>query len=209
MVEQPHLAPLAPIVLYETLGPTLGEGREGAAAVWGLAQTCFLSHAESVQRAGYADGDALFDAMIANPSGVVFTLDDYEETWKRLDTPDGKVSLVIPDLLEELSSLPPDVPADLDFPFVLSRESVAPPRRTRSSAIPRGGRRMAASRCASTQRTPQHRSRRRWKSAGRGAPRIGRGTGRDHRCDATWPCQPAERPRPHLARQRRRRCRTQ
>ena len=120
MAEQPHLAPLAPIVLYETLGPTLGEGREGAAAVWGLAQTCFLSHAESVQRAGYADGDALFDAMIANPSGVVFTLDDYEETWKRLDTPDGKVSLVIPDLLEELSSLPRDVPADLEFPFVLS-----------------------------------------------------------------------------------------
>ncbi len=120
MAEQPHLAPLAPIVLYETLGPTLGEGREGAAAVWGLAQTCFLSHAESVQRAGYADGDALFDAMIANPSGVVFTLDDYEETWKRLDTPDGKVSLVIPDLLEELSSLPSDVPADLEFPFVLS-----------------------------------------------------------------------------------------
>jgi anaerobic selenocysteine-containing dehydrogenase len=120
MAEQPQLAPLAPIVLYETLGPTLGEGREGAAAVWGLAQTCFLSHAESVQRAGYADGDALFDAMIANPSGVVFTLDDYEETWKRLDTPDGKVSLVIPDLLEELSSLPADVPADLDFPFVLS-----------------------------------------------------------------------------------------
>ncbi len=120
MAEQPHLAPLAPIVLYETLGPTLGEGREGAAAVWGLAQTCFLSHAESVQRAGYADGDALFDAMLANPSGVVFTLDDYEETWKRLDTPDGKVSLVIPDLLEELSSLPSDVPADLEFPFVLS-----------------------------------------------------------------------------------------
>ena len=120
MAEQPHLAPLAPIVLYETLGPTLGEGRDGAAAVWGLAQTCFLSHAESVQRAGYADGDALFDAMLANPSGVTFTLDDYDETWKRLDTPDGRVDLVIPDLLEELSSLPSDVPADAEFPFVLS-----------------------------------------------------------------------------------------
>ena len=93
MAEQPHLAPLAPIVLYETLGPTLGEGREGAAAVWGLAQTCFLSHADSVRRAGFADGDALFDAMLANPAGVVFTLDDYDETWKRLDTPDGKVNL--------------------------------------------------------------------------------------------------------------------
>ncbi|HTN81560.1 MAG TPA: molybdopterin-dependent oxidoreductase [Acidimicrobiales bacterium] len=120
MVEQPHLAPLAPIVLYETLGPTLGEGRAGAAAVWGLAQTCFLTHPESVQRAGYSDGDALFDAMLANPSGVVFTVDDYDETWKRLDTPDGKVNLVIPDLLEELSSLPNEAPTDADYPFVLS-----------------------------------------------------------------------------------------
>ncbi len=120
MVEQPHLAPLAPIVLYETLGPTLGSAREGAAAVWGLAQTCFMSHSESVQRAGYADGDALFDAMLANPSGVTFTIDDYDETWKRLDTPDGKVNLVIPDLLEELSSLPSEVPTDAEFPFVLS-----------------------------------------------------------------------------------------
>ncbi len=120
MAEQPHLAPLAPVVLYETLGPTLGEGREGAAAVWGLAQTCFLTHPESVQRAGYADGDALFDAMLDNPSGVVFTIDDYDETWKRLDTPDGKINLVIPDLLEELSSLPSEPPTDADYPFVLS-----------------------------------------------------------------------------------------
>ena len=73
-----------------------------------------------MQRAGYADGDALFDAMLANPSGVTFTIDDYDETWKRLDTPDGKVNLVIPDLLEELSSLPSEVPTDAEFPFVLS-----------------------------------------------------------------------------------------
>ena len=74
-----------------------------------------------MQRAGYADGDALFDAMLANPSGVTFTVDDYDETWKRLDTPDGKVHLVIPDLLEELV-----VTAERafrrtrEFPFVLS-----------------------------------------------------------------------------------------
>ena len=120
MVEKPHLAAVAPVVLYETLGPTLGEGREGAAAVWGLAQTCLLGQSESVQRAGYASGDDLFDAMLANPSGVVFTVDDYEETWRRLDTPDGKVNLVVPDLLEELSSLPPEVEVDAEFPFVLS-----------------------------------------------------------------------------------------
>ena len=63
MVEQPHLGRMAPLVLYETLGPALGEGNEGAAAVWGLAQTCFLAYPESVQAAGFADGDELFDAV--------------------------------------------------------------------------------------------------------------------------------------------------
>jgi anaerobic selenocysteine-containing dehydrogenase len=120
MVEKPHLASVAPVVLYETLGPTLGEGREGAAAVWGLAQTCFLGASASVQRAGYANGDDLFDSMLANPSGVVFTVDDYEESWRRIDAPDGKINLVVPDLLEELSSLPPAVEVDAEFPFVLS-----------------------------------------------------------------------------------------
>ena len=64
-----------------------------------------MTYPESVQRAGFADGDALFDAMLANPSGVTFTVDDYDETWARLDTPDGKVNLVIPELLEELRRL--------------------------------------------------------------------------------------------------------
>jgi anaerobic selenocysteine-containing dehydrogenase len=50
----------------------------------------------------------------------VFTVDDYEESWRRLDTPDGKINLLIPDLLEELSSLPPAVDGDAEYPFVLS-----------------------------------------------------------------------------------------
>src|SRR6185436_19575252 len=33
--EKPHLFPLAPVVLYETLGPTLPEGAASAAALWG------------------------------------------------------------------------------------------------------------------------------------------------------------------------------
>ncbi|MEJ7584756.1 MAG: molybdopterin-dependent oxidoreductase [Acidimicrobiales bacterium] len=120
--ERPHLGPHAPVLLYETLGPTLGAGNEATAAVWGLAQTCFLSFPESVRRAGFADGDALFDAILGSPSGVVFTVDDYEDTWRRLDTPDGLVHLVVADLMDELRSLhdePGPVP-DPTFPIVLS-----------------------------------------------------------------------------------------
>ena len=69
----PDLGALAPVVLYETLGPTLGEEKRAAAGAWGLAQMAMLAYPESVQRAGFADGDALFDAVLASPSGVVFT----------------------------------------------------------------------------------------------------------------------------------------
>jgi formate dehydrogenase len=120
--ERPHLGPFAPIVLYETLGPILGEGRAATAAIWGLAQTTTLAYPQSVQRAGFADGDALFDAVLASPSGVVFTVDEYEDTWRRMDTADGKVNLVVDELMAELRSLNDETPAPRDpaFPFVLS-----------------------------------------------------------------------------------------
>ena len=38
--EKPMLSSLAPYVLYETLGPTLPDGLQAAAAVWGLAHRC-------------------------------------------------------------------------------------------------------------------------------------------------------------------------
>src|SRR6202167_502165 len=44
----PTLGALAPIVLYETLGPTLGKGNEVAAIMWGAAQTCAMTYPEAV-----------------------------------------------------------------------------------------------------------------------------------------------------------------
>ncbi len=120
--ERPELSKLAPIILYETLGPTLPEGAAAAAALWGAAQTCFLADPGAVQRAGFPDGDALFDAIFAKRSGIIFTRDDYDETWARLATADKRVNLAIPELLEELAALEaePAGPADPAFPFVLS-----------------------------------------------------------------------------------------
>lgn len=119
--EQPHLGPFAPILLYETLGPSLGEGREATAAVWGLAQTTALAYPQSVTRAGFADGEALFEAVVTSPSGVVFTVDEYEDTWRRMDTPDGKVTLLVDELIDELRGLHDEpLESDPDYPFVLS-----------------------------------------------------------------------------------------
>lgn len=125
--EKPQLFPLAPVILYETLGPTLPEGAAAAAALWGVAHLCAMSNAASLRRAGFAGegpalGEELFDAMLSRRSGFTFTIDPFEETWSRLDTADKKVQLVIPDLLAELDGLAsePDGPRDPAFPFVLS-----------------------------------------------------------------------------------------
>ena len=115
MVDRPELGKLLPVLLYETLGPTLttpdGVDAAGAAAVWGLAQQAAGFWDASIRRAGIGDpdggdslGEALFDQILANPSGIVFSRDDYDETIKRLLTPDGKVNLVIPSLLEEFDA---------------------------------------------------------------------------------------------------------
>ena len=120
---RPDLGGLAALVLYETLGPTLGDGNEAAAAVWGLAQTCFLANADSVRRAGHADGDALFDALFTG-AAVTFTVDEYDETWRRMATDDRRIRLAVPDLLEELSSLPAEAERRASeaaaYPLVLS-----------------------------------------------------------------------------------------
>jgi anaerobic selenocysteine-containing dehydrogenase len=122
MLTRPDLAKLAPVLLYETLGPTLPDGKQGAAVVAGLAQICFLEAPESVRRAGYQNGDELFDAILATPSGTIFTVDDYDETWRRLLHTDGRIHFSIPSLLDELKALADEDPTapDPEWPFVLT-----------------------------------------------------------------------------------------
>lgn len=121
MAERPHLQQLAPVVLYETLGPTLPDGACAAAALWGAAHLCAGEFPESLARAGFNGGEALFDAVLAGRSGVVFTLDPYEESWARVDHPGNRINLEIPELLEELSGLDAESSAaDPDYPFILA-----------------------------------------------------------------------------------------
>lgn len=118
----PGLARVLPYVLYETLGPTLPAELRGAAALWGLAQRCAMTYPDAVRRAGHADGDALFDAILEGRSGVTFTLDEYEDDVNYISHPDKRIALEIPELLEELRALSDAEPghASPDFPFVLS-----------------------------------------------------------------------------------------
>lgn len=123
----PKLAQMVPIALYEVLGPYLPAGAAATAVLWGAAHLCAMSHPASVRRAGFTGegaeaGEQLFSAILDRPSGVVFSVDDYEETWKRLETPDKRVQLLVPDLLRELAELSGEDPRvrDPEYPFVLA-----------------------------------------------------------------------------------------
>jgi anaerobic selenocysteine-containing dehydrogenase len=116
------LSALAPYLLYETLGPTLPDGAAAAAALWGLAHRCAMKYPEAVRRAGHADGEALFAAMLAGRSGITFTLDDYEDAWSYVSHADRRIALEIPELLAELTTLataPPDH-TTAELPLILS-----------------------------------------------------------------------------------------
>ena len=118
----PALGRVLPFVLYETLGPTMPEGLAGAAALWGLAQKAAMAYPEAVRRAGHADGNALFEAILASRSGVTFTVHEYADDFALITHADRKISLDIPEMLEEARALAHDRPqlTSAEFPMVLS-----------------------------------------------------------------------------------------
>ena len=122
VASNPALVKALPYVLYETLGPTLPEGLAGAAALWGLAQKTAVTYPDAVRRAGYADGNALFDAILTSPSGITFTAHEYGDDFAMIGHGDGKIALQIPELLDDIRALHDSQPGltTTEFPIVLS-----------------------------------------------------------------------------------------
>lgn len=127
LAAHPHCAPLAPLLLYNTLGTVLPEGTAAAAPLWAAAQRLARTRPHSVARAlGLGDtssvqelGARLFDQIIASPSGTAFSVD--ESVWDLIETADHKIRLAIPALLDAISALAPqDAEPRSEFPFVLS-----------------------------------------------------------------------------------------
>jgi len=126
VLPHPRRSGAAPVLMYRTLGPTLPEGTREAAVLYGIALKAAMSEAKSLARAGFEGpplqvADALFTAMLETPSGVVFAVGDWDEVLGRIGTPDGKIQLELPDLLEVVAGLgTSDEAQDTAFPFVLS-----------------------------------------------------------------------------------------
>ncbi|MGV9802709.1 molybdopterin-dependent oxidoreductase [Mycobacterium sp. NPDC003449] len=118
----PGLGRVLPYVLYETLGPVLPDGLAGAAALWGLAQKTAMTYPDAVRRAGHADGNALFEAILAGRSGLTFTAHEYPDDFALIGHQDHKIALDLPEMLDAVRALPAAA-SDLttaEYPMVLS-----------------------------------------------------------------------------------------
>jgi anaerobic selenocysteine-containing dehydrogenase len=123
------MAPFLVPIVYRTLGPTLPGRSPALAFAWLCSHGVARKYPDAVRRARhtgatpFALGEAVFEAVAAGHSGVVFTQSEYDETWRDLIRhPDGKIALAIPELLSELRDLA-DEPLQAhtdEFPFVLS-----------------------------------------------------------------------------------------
>lgn len=120
------VARYAPVVLYRTLGPSLPTGLAPAASLWGISQLYVRAQPAAARGAGFGGsplfgGNRLFDAILRNPSGVIFALSMYTDSWDAVKLPGHKINLHIKEMLDELatidSKLPPHLP---DYPFILS-----------------------------------------------------------------------------------------
>ena len=121
-----QLAKYAAVVLYRTLGPCLPPALAPAASLWGISQMFVRAQPAAARGAGFGGnalwgGNRLFHAIISQPSGVIFAVSDYADSWKAVKLPDHKINLHIKELLQELSQLDTKLPRkDPLYPFILS-----------------------------------------------------------------------------------------
>jgi anaerobic selenocysteine-containing dehydrogenase len=119
------VARYAPVVLYRTLGPSLPANLAPAATLWGISQIYVRTQAAAAKGAGFGGppliaGNRLFNAILNSPSGVIFGVSQYSDSWAALKLPDHKINLNIKEMLDELATIDSKLPHHRpDYPFIL------------------------------------------------------------------------------------------
>ncbi len=115
-----------PFILGKTLGKAMGSVH--LAALWGMLQVAPKSFHENAARAGYMTGPALgeeiFQKILDHPEGIWVGKADPENNFAAIKTQDGKINLLIPELLDELNSIEADkeeaaLVMPQEFPLIL------------------------------------------------------------------------------------------
>ena len=125
--DNPKINLYSTYVLYRTLGPCLADGMKESAALWGVAQMFAASEGEALALAGF-DGptpmaaNKLFTALLEAQSGLVFSVDNHDASFRRNRLPDGLVNLAVPEMLDKVRGLADYESAETndEFPMVLA-----------------------------------------------------------------------------------------
>ena len=125
LAEDPSLMGIAAPLLYRTLGKSLPEGMQNAAALWAVCHQHTAGNRDAVlatglEGEGMALGDALFDRLLESPSGTIVSRESWEDVWARV--PNGKISLALDDMLSDTARLNAEAPQETsqEYPFLLS-----------------------------------------------------------------------------------------
>jgi anaerobic selenocysteine-containing dehydrogenase len=125
VLPDPRLSGVAAVLLFRTLA--LPEEQREGAVLLGLAFKLAMEQPDSLAAAGFDGGPmaaalGLFRAMLERPWGVTFARDDWSTVLGKIATPDKKLHLDLPDMIDELAKLSGTEPAPRDeaFPWVLS-----------------------------------------------------------------------------------------
>ncbi len=107
--------------------PILPEDAAEAAVLWGICHQAAMRDPGSLAKAGFTQdgllrGEALFDAVLRSRTRVVYSRSDPEDSWTRVTTLDGKLSVAIPEMLEMFAAVPTarDLHTSEEYPFVLA-----------------------------------------------------------------------------------------
>jgi anaerobic selenocysteine-containing dehydrogenase len=120
------VARYAPVVLYRTLGQSLPPDLAPAASLWGISQLFVRAQPAAARGAGFGGptlfgGNRLFDAILKSPSGMIFAVSEYADSWDAVKLPDHKINLNIKEMLDELATIDSKLPPHrADYPFILS-----------------------------------------------------------------------------------------
>ncbi len=120
------VARYAPVVIYRTLGKHLPQALAPAASLWGISQLFVRAQPAAAKGAGFGGltllgGNRLFDAILKNPSGMIFAVSQYTDSWKAVKLPDQKINLHLQEMLDELATIDSKQPVQHpDYPFILS-----------------------------------------------------------------------------------------
>ena len=122
-----NLMKVAPVILYRTLGRTLDNGLEAISPLSAIALKYAMSNPQAVKDAGIEGaglqlGENLFKALVGSRSGIEYSSEDYDASFKRIKRPGNKIELFIPELAGEVESLSKGsktLSSD-EFPFILS-----------------------------------------------------------------------------------------